>query len=416
MSKIICDVCGTSYPETATQCPICGCVRPADVATVAGDTNDVETKTTGTYTYVKGGRFSKSNVRKRNLAAQASVSVSEDVIEETEQEGGKSEKGLIIAVCALLLAIIAVVIYIAMHFFAPAADKNVVSTTGSTFAATTEVTQVVTTEATVYEIPCVEVVAAKSLIELDKEGAAYLLNVTADPMDTTDEIIFASGDETVATVTPDGKIVAVGPGETEITITCGSAVTQCRVVCNIEVEETTVATEAVEVSDEELKLNRDDFTLTKKGDTWKLYTGKIPVKQITWSSDNEKVVTIADGVVTAVGTGNTKVHAEYNGKKVSCTVRCAPSVGDYVAEVPAETTQNGGIYNISKTDVTISVGESFVLQLLDADNKSVDVIWTVDKTDICSSSGNTIKGLAAGTAIVSVTYEGAQYTCTVRVK
>ena len=25
MSKIICDVCGTRYPDSAGQCPICGC-------------------------------------------------------------------------------------------------------------------------------------------------------------------------------------------------------------------------------------------------------------------------------------------------------------------------------------------------------------------------------------------------------
>ena len=29
MSKIICDVCGTSYPDTADCCPICGCPRDA---------------------------------------------------------------------------------------------------------------------------------------------------------------------------------------------------------------------------------------------------------------------------------------------------------------------------------------------------------------------------------------------------
>ena len=39
MSKIICDICGTSYPETATQCPICGCVRSGDVQRV---TNEVK--------------------------------------------------------------------------------------------------------------------------------------------------------------------------------------------------------------------------------------------------------------------------------------------------------------------------------------------------------------------------------------
>ena len=61
MSKIICDVCGTSYPESANQCPICGCVRSGDAVTVRGDTNNTEVNTTGSYTYVKGGRFSKAN-------------------------------------------------------------------------------------------------------------------------------------------------------------------------------------------------------------------------------------------------------------------------------------------------------------------------------------------------------------------
>ena len=54
MSKVICDICGTSFPESATQCPICGCVRPAEVVSVP----ETEEEKTG-YTYVKGGRFSK---------------------------------------------------------------------------------------------------------------------------------------------------------------------------------------------------------------------------------------------------------------------------------------------------------------------------------------------------------------------
>ena len=42
MSKIICDVCGTSYQDSATQCPICGCVRPIDARVVAGSTEEQE--------------------------------------------------------------------------------------------------------------------------------------------------------------------------------------------------------------------------------------------------------------------------------------------------------------------------------------------------------------------------------------
>ena len=58
MSKIICDVCGTSYPETEVQCPICGTAKTdAAKSTTGGETG---------YAYVKGGRFSHANVRKRN--------------------------------------------------------------------------------------------------------------------------------------------------------------------------------------------------------------------------------------------------------------------------------------------------------------------------------------------------------------
>ena len=60
MSKIICDICGTSYADTATQCPICGCVRPAEPQPVPEEENN-----SSAYTYVKGGRFLKSNVKKR---------------------------------------------------------------------------------------------------------------------------------------------------------------------------------------------------------------------------------------------------------------------------------------------------------------------------------------------------------------
>lgn len=67
MEKVICDVCGTDYPETAAQCPICGCARGDGGQTSAGNTTAEERPA---YTYTKGGRFSKSNVRKRLKAAQ----------------------------------------------------------------------------------------------------------------------------------------------------------------------------------------------------------------------------------------------------------------------------------------------------------------------------------------------------------
>lgn len=414
MSKIICDVCGTSYPETATQCPICGCVRPVDTVTVNTENNQDEKPTTGTYTYVKGGRFSKANVKKRNRGnypEKKAEDFSDAPSQDTQEKGGK---GLTALVLVLLLAIIAVVIYIVLSIFAPNLWNS--EPTESTAPSTTETTAE-TTEATV---PCEFVLLSNTEITLEKVDAAFLLDVSLDPADSTDEVLFSSADESVATVDENGKIVAVAPGNTVITVTCGKASAECLVHCDFEVipEDTTAPVTEPTYSTEDFKLNREDFTLTKKGETWLLYKGEIPVKQIVWTSDNEKVVTIQDGVVTAVGTGNTTVHAEYNGTKVSCLVRCGAGVGKYLETSDAPENTTVGAYTITPTDVTLNLGndKSFELKLLDTDKNAVEVIWSVADPTVCSVSGNTVTGLKAGTTTISATYDGETYSCIVRVK
>lgn len=414
MSKIICDVCGTSYPETATQCPICGCVRPVDTVTVNTESNQEEKPTTSTYTYVKGGRFSKANVKKRNNGNYPAKGNESSDDAQSPNSDGKSSKGLAVLVCVLLLAIIAVVIYIVMSIFAPNLWSG--NPTEASTANTTETT-VETTEATV---PCEYVLISNTEITLEKVDAAFLLNVSLDPKDTTDPVFFESADASIATVDENGKVVAVAPGTTVITVTCGEATAECRVQCDFEVipEDTTVPETEPTYSTDDFKLNREDFTMTKKGETWLLYKGEIPVKQIVWTSDNEKVVTIQDGVVTAVGTGYTTVHGEYNGTKVSCVVRCGAGVGKYVESTSEQQNATVGAYTITPTDVTLNLGKdkSFELKLLDAENNAVDVIWTVADESICSVSGNTVTGLKAGNTTVSATYESETYSCIVRVK
>ena len=40
MRKIVCEVCGTSYPETASACPICGSARSVDARIFVDDSGD----------------------------------------------------------------------------------------------------------------------------------------------------------------------------------------------------------------------------------------------------------------------------------------------------------------------------------------------------------------------------------------
>ena len=56
MGKIVCDVCGTSYSEAATQCPICVCVNlSVNEQIVVTDSENMNAHPK--YQHVKGGRF-----------------------------------------------------------------------------------------------------------------------------------------------------------------------------------------------------------------------------------------------------------------------------------------------------------------------------------------------------------------------
>ena len=314
MSKIICDVCGTTYAETADQCPICGCAKPDNPQVVTGEVAPHET--TGTYTYVKGGRFSKANVAKRNKAM--GLAPKQDGHSDKASTGSRSSSGLVIALIVLVLAIVAAVIFIVSTI--SAGNESEPTTPVTT---TEEIEQTITTTAPT-ETPCTDITIPEWTISFDELGNSWLLNVTLTPEDTTDEVKFESADPSVATVTDEGRVTAIGAGQTTITIACGEVTKTCMVVCNVETVPTTEETVTEETEPEDIgewDLNREDFTLASKGSTWKLFKGTAEVDKIKFTSDDETVATFVDGVVTAVGPGHTKVHAEYGGKKVSCIVR-----------------------------------------------------------------------------------------------
>lgn len=341
MSKIICDVCGTSYPETATQCPICGCVRPGDPLTVSGGTGDKNTNSESTYTYVKGGRFSKANVKKRNQAnAQRSLQDT-DSIPDPEPSNKKGEKGLVVAVIVLLIALIAVIAYITIMYFIPMMRTNddVVQTTPTTIntVETTQATEETTVPETTAEIvmpaPCESIQLSASAIKFDTEGQTKVLEVITTPEVTEETPEFKSSDEAVATVSETGEVVAVGNGTAVITVVCGAAQAQCDIECTFETVEET-ADPNFDISTMKFNWSQEmigqpgvgDVTMTNAGTTWAAYTNgsnKVPSSEIKFSSSDESVVTIdQDGVVTAVGEGEAYIYAEYQGNTVKCRIIC----------------------------------------------------------------------------------------------
>ena len=415
MSKIICDVCGTAYPETAAVCPICGCAKNTTTPTAAAET--VEEGEGAGYNYVKGGRFSKKNVRKRNKGKDFTRT------EEPEEGQEGTSRALIIVVVALLLAIAAVLVYIGVRFIFPGDNDKPTDPPAQT------TTQPSVTETTAPQnIPCTELKLSSSTIELPEADTVWLLSAEPKPANTTDKITFQSSDEKVVTVSDTGTITAVGGGEAVITVTCGDVTAECKVKCNFDAitEPTTQPTEPpVEVpAGFVLKLNRKDFTLSKEGESWTLYkeTDGVKASDITWTTADPKVATVEDGKVVGVNYGDTTITATIGDQTASCIVRIrfrATNTGDNEGSEGGETTAPA--VKISHTDVTLQIGETFMLTLTNADGAKIQVEWTASEEGFVTIDGSRITGQACGendkvkTITVSTTYEEQTYSCIVRV-
>lgn len=453
MSKIVCDVCGTAYPETAAQCPICGCARGAESRTVDGNKITTEAAEASAYQTVKGGRFSKKNVRRRNKEMQAHQS-QPDVPDDGEEE--KSNTGLIVLLLVLLAAVVAVVIYIALTFFGPfgGSENTDPSNTGSpsTSASTAGTQDTQPTGSTAEtedteptktgsdEVPCTSLSLHQNQITLDDPGATAQISLTVTPADTTDQVSYVSSNENVAAVDGNGIVTAVGEGSADITVRCGDFEVVCHVKVAWATEPTTEPTTepATEPSTEPtvtFELNRSDITFRNAGANWKLYNGSIPLTQIQWRSDNASIAKIENGVVTAVGPGTTKVYGEYNGVEVSCIIRCnwkdesaeattEPSTEPSTDPTEGNSNQEEGIYSLFINgaapgsfgpDVTLSVGDTLELTVVSPSGKTVSVTWSANKSGIVTINGNTITAVASGTVYVSADYNGETFTCIVRV-
>ena len=67
-------------------------------------------------------------------------------------------------------------------------------------------------------------------------------------------------------------------------------------------------------------------------------------------------------------------------------------------------------------EVSMKVGEKFILTVEDENGNIQDVTWEFSKEGICTMDGNNVVGAAAGKLTISATIGDQTYTCYVIVK
>ena len=225
MSKVICDICGTAYPESSENCPVCGCSRDFGL-----DAYEEELLMDAPDLYQSPKKKSREIFDFDEVNQEEESEEMDDSYDEEEEYAEEPRSNM--ALVVILLVLIVLLLLTAGFFFIRYMLPNMAKETEPTQTTAVEVTQTDATEpeqTTEPTIPCTDIVIPGGKIELGKDGM-WLMNVQVYPENTTDVLTYASYDEAVVTVNESGTVTAVGEGETVIEVTCGIRQIKCNVV------------------------------------------------------------------------------------------------------------------------------------------------------------------------------------------
>lgn len=126
-------------------------------------------------------------------------------------------------------------------------------------------------------------------------------------------------------------------------------------------------------------------------------------KNVIWSTSNSSVCTVNNGHITAKSLGNAVITAKSED-------------GNYTATCSVEVSNEELIHvtgvSISDSTKTVKVGKTMTLTATvspsDATNKSVT--WSSNNTNVATVSSGTVRGVAEGSATISVTTDDGGYS------
>ena len=385
MARITCDYCGTEYDDDMQRCPLCGTVNDS----VAEPERQEEQQP----------RNRKTRKKKEPGAFEAA-------------DSDRIPRWLSILICVVLgIAVVIGAMYAmyALGVFSPKKEETVQDDTLNLPISDAEQPEdgeeisgqdADQTPPDDAEVLCTGITANPASLQLGSAGISASVMVTVLPSDCTEQIRWETSDPTICTVDSSGIVTAVDGGTATVTATCGDFSTEVEVLCDFS-----------NSKENNASLDLTDFTLFSTGDQAVIHVNDAPANAvITWRSSDTNVCTVSDGVVTAVKGGTATVTADVNGKELTCIVRCRIEGSVIANDDNAEAT---GTYRLDHTDVTMSVGESFEISVVDG----VSGGWNVSDASVISVDANGIvTGLASGTATVYTNVGGQRLECIVRIK
>ena len=238
------------------------------------------------------------------------------------------------------------------------------------------------------EIPAEEVVLSPAELTLNN-GSTGALELSIVPNNFTDEVVWRSTNEDVATVTDTGIVEAKGIGTAAVNVTVGGL----SAVCNVTVMQPVTA---IYLSEDSLTMNAlETHTLTAD-----VSPETADNKAIEWSSSDEKVVTVdQNGLLTAVAKGTAAIIAKAldgSGKEGSCSVTVRNNA--YVVQSPSELESEHNYSNGCSDFWIYTLAGAESLDVTFHENTNIEegfdylYIYTGDGTEVGKYTGTALAG------------------------
>ena len=226
-------------------------------------------------------------------------------------------------------------------------------------------------------------------------GAAYT------PSNVTDKVLYwTSSNEKVAKVS-EGNVTAVGEGTATITATSrdGGKTATCRVTVT-----------KIDKALQSIKMNKQNIELDVGKEGWVGVTynpSDASDKVLTWKSSNEKVATVSEGTIKAVGRGTATLTATSRDGGKTATCKVTVNDPDFI-----------GLESITmNSTMKLKVGETGWLGVTYHPSNATDKVlyWKSSNEKVATVSEGTVKAIGEGTATLTATSRDGGKTATCKV-